>query len=321
MSDKLPGLHHMTAIASDPQRNVDFYAGVLGLRLVKKTVNYDDPGTYHLYYGDALGRPGTILTFFPWPGAFPGKHGLRQATTTALRVPEGSLSWWQERLKDHAPTLSSRFGEQVLTFRDPDGLGLELVTRPGITAPEADAVWSGATVPAEYAISGMDGVTLTVAQREGTEALLTQVLGFTLVGEEDGRLRYQAGDGIGGFADVIVAPDAPSGRLGTGTVHHVAWRTPDDETELEWRKQLLALGFNVSPVMDRQYFHSIYFHEPGGVLFEIATNPPGFTADGEAAETLGAVLQLPKWLEPQRAALEQRLTPLHLPTAAETVAA
>lgn len=314
MPETLPGLHHMTALCGDAQRNVDFYVGVLGLRLVKKTVNFDDPGTYHLYYGDGAGTPGTLLTFFAWPHAQRGRHGLGQVTATALTVPTTALPFWQKRLADNnvaVGDVTTRFGQQTLSFEDPDGLVLELVARSG-TASETISLWNASTVPAEYAIRGMDGVTLTVAKREPTEAMLT-TLGFTLVGEEQGRVRYTASSGEGNtLADILVNPEAPRGSLGVGVVHHVAWRTPSDETELAWRKSLLAQGRSVSPVMDRDYFHSIYFTEPGGVLFEIATNPPGFTVD-EPLESLGTHLCLPQGLEESRALLLQALPALHLP--------
>ncbi len=312
----LPGLHHLTAIASDAQANVNFYAGVLGLRLVKKTINYDDPGTYHLYYGDAEGSPGTILTFFPWPGAHAGRKGTGQATVTSLAIPEGSLGFWRERFHAHSVQtgeIVNRFGEQALPFMDPDGLGLELVTRPGL-APNGKA-WTGGGVSAGHAILGMDGVTLTVRDRKASEQML-QTLGFTHVGDEANRVRYRAhgSHGHGAHADLLIEHDAtfPHGSLGAGVVHHVAWRTPSDETEMHWRETLTSEGVGVSPVMDRQYFHSIYFHEPGGVLFEIATDPPGFTAD-EPLDRLGATLRLPEWLEKDRARLEAALPPLKTP--------
>jgi glyoxalase family protein len=314
MSETLPGLHHMTAICGDAQRNVDFYVGVLGLRLVKKTVNFDDPGTYHLYYGDGQGNPGTLLTFFAWPGANRGRHGLGQVTATALTIPTASLDYWRTRLAEHNVTVgetSTRFGRQVLPFEDPDGLELELVTRDEAATGTVE-LWADSTVPAEYAIRRLDGVTLTLAQREPTEAMLLS-LGFTPVGEDAGRVRYTAATGESStIADLVVDSSAPRANLGVGVVHHVAWRTPTDETELAWRKHLLEQGRSVSPVMDRDYFHSIYFTEPGGVLFEIATDPPGFTVD-EPLESLGTNLCLPGALEGSRSLLLQALPALHLP--------
>jgi glyoxalase family protein len=301
-SGTLPGLHHVTAIASNAQRNVDFYVGVLGLRLVKKTINYDDPGTYHLYYGDSLGTPGTILTFFPWPNAVKGRRGTGETSVTALAVPEGALPYWQERLQANGVTVSeiqSRFDEQYVSFEDPDGMGYELVARPEE---------GGDTT----AIRRIEGVTLTLADSAKTEKLLTETLGFSRVTEESGRIRYVAGNGTGSFVDLVVNPELRRGSLGAGTVHHIAWRTPTDATQQEWLDTLTGLDYHASPVMDRQYFHSIYFREPGGVLFEIATDPPGFTAD-EALENLGTRLCLPTWLESQREQLEARLTPLTVP--------
>lgn len=314
MSEQLPGLHHMTAICGEAQRNVDFYVGVLGLRLVKKTVNFDDPGTYHLYYGDGQGNPGTLLTFFAWPGAHRGRHGLGQVTATGLTISATALDYWRTRLAEHkvrTGETTTRFGQQVLTFEDPDGLGLELVTREE-AASETGGLWAGSAVPAEFAIRRLDGVTLTLALREPTEAMLLS-LGFTLVGEDAGRVRYTTAEGASStIADLLVDPGAPRANLGVGVVHHVAWRTPTDDTELAWRKQLLGQGRSVSPVMDRDYFHSIYFTEPGGVLFEIATNPPGFTVD-ESLESLGTSLCLPHGLESSRTLLQEALPALHLP--------
>ncbi|MES2462709.1 MAG: ring-cleaving dioxygenase [Armatimonadota bacterium] len=314
MSDLLPGLHHMTALCGDPQQNIDFYVGVLGLRLVKKTVNFDDPGTYHLYYGDGLGNPGTLLTFFAWPGAYRGRHGQGQVTATALTVPENSLDYWRARLAAVnvvAGETETRFGGKALRFEDPDGLVLELVTRAE-AASATEGLWPDSAVPREYAIRRLDGVTLTLSRREPTEAMLLN-LGFQRVGEEARRIRYSASTGQSGtVADIVVDTDAPRASLGIGVVHHVAWRTPNDETELAWRKQLLEQGRSVSPVMDRDYFHSIYFTEPGGVLFEIATDPPGFTVD-EPLETLGTRLCLPAALEETRALLEAALPVLQAP--------
>jgi catechol 2,3-dioxygenase-like lactoylglutathione lyase family enzyme len=312
MNPTIPGIHHVTAICSDPQQNVDFYCGLLGLRLVKRTVNFDDPGSYHLYYGDALGRPGTILTFFAWPGAHHGRIGPPQVTETAFAVPSDSAGFWQERLQRHGINLDasgSRFGERVLGFADPDGLKLEIVAtaQPGGDAP------AGGPVPGAHAIRGFHGVTLSEEGYENTARLLTDIMGFRAEGSEGNRFRYRAGHG--GFAaivDLLCVPDARHGELGAGVVHHVAFRTPDDEQQGAWRTEITRLGYNVSPVMDRQYFHSIYFREPGGVLFEIATDPPGFTAD-EAPAELGSKLRLPPWLESRRPVLERLLPRLRLP--------
>ena len=303
MTKQITGIHHITAIARDPQANLDFYTGVLGLRLVKKTINFDDPGTYHFYYGDEQGRPGTILTFFPWPMARRGSHGAGQATVTSFSVPEGSLGWWQERLGRLGVAFEEprqRFDEEVLTLLDPDGLKLELVARAG----DSREPWLAGPVPTEHAIRGFDGVTLTEWNPEVTARVLDGILGFRAAGEERDRFRFEVGaGGPGARVDIVARPDAPRGHVAAGTVHHVAWRTPDDDQQKAWHEELTELGFHVSPIMDRQYFHSIYFREPGGVLFEIATDPPGFTFD-ETVEELGSGLRLPPWLEPERKQIE-----------------
>jgi len=312
MNKTIEGIHHVTAIARDPQANVDFYSGVLGLRLVKKTINYDDPSTYHLYYGDGEGRPGTIITFFPWPMARRGSQGAGQATVTSFSVPAGSLGWWRERLTRLRVPFEEpkeRFDEEVLTLLDRDGLELELVARAG----DPRQPWDGGPVPAEKAIRGFEGVTLTEWNPEVTAELLTGVMGFRAAGEAvGGRFRFEVGaGGPGTRVDVLARPDAPRGNVSAGSVHHVAWRTPDDAQQRAWRDELQELGHHVSPVMDRQYFHSIYFREPGGVLFEIATDPPGFTAD-ESVESLGSSLRLPVWLEPERKKIEEILPPVEV---------
>jgi glyoxalase family protein len=330
MDKAIAGIHHVTAIARDPQRNVDFYTEVLGLRLVKQTVNFDDPGTYHLYFGDELGRPGTLLTFFAWPLARRGSRGAAQATAVSFGVPAGSLGWWRERLErrrvDLEPPRGRRpqFGEEVLTLLDPDGLKLELVEQAGSAERPS---WSGGPVPGEHAVRGLAGVTLTEWNPEITAELLTGVLGFALSAEEGDRRRFTAGGGSGlagagagagevghvgtSWLDVVGAPAAERGRISAGTVHHVAWRTAGDAEQAAWREELAGRGLRVSPILDRQYFHSIYFHEPGGVLFEIATDPPGMTAD-EPAASLGEHLKLPPWLEPSRATLAAALPPLRV---------
>lgn len=312
MAPTLPGIHHVTAITADPQQNVDFYCGVLGLRLVKLTVNFDDPTSYHLYYGDERGRPGTIMTFFAWPGAPRGQIGPPQLTATAFAVPAGAFDYWAERLREHlvaARPGADRFGEPVLTFADPDGMALEIVAarEPGGQPP------AGGPVPAEHAIRGFHHVTLSEEGYEKTARLLVEVMGFRAEAGAGNRFRYRAGgDGFAGTVDLLCVPDARRGSLGAGVVHHVAFRTPDDAQQLAWRARIAQLDYNVTPVMDRQYFRSIYFREPGGVLFEIATDPPGFTWD-EPAESLGSQLRLPPWLEPHRAELEQVLPRLRVP--------
>jgi glyoxalase family protein len=280
MDQEILGIHHVTAIAGEPQQNVNFYAGLLGLRLVKLTVNFDDPGTYHLYYGDEEGHPGTILTFFPWPGARRGRIGTGQVTVTSFSIPDGALGYWTERFKDHGVRFEGpvkRFDEEALVFSDPDGLQLELVASPGA---EARSPWKEGPVPAEYATRGFHSVTLSEEGYERTASLLTETLGFRLAREAGNRFRYELNAGSPGTrVDVLCSPDAPRGMVAAGTVHHVAWRTPDGMQQEAWRRQIAGLGHNVTPVLDRQYFRSIYFREPGGVLFEIATDPPGFTID------------------------------------------
>jgi len=319
MTKQIRGIHHVTAIAGDPQRNLEFYTGVLGLRLVKLTVNYDDPAGYHFYYGDGQGQPGTILTFFPWPGAPRGRQGTGQVTLASFAVPQSSLGYWQERFQAHAVSSErpgSRFDEEVLAFRDPDGLPLELVAS---SRGDGREPWAGGAVPAEHAIRGFHGLTLAEEGYERTASLLAEFLGFRLAQEKGNRFRYQAGpEGTGALVDVLCLPNALPGRVAVGTVHHVAWRTPNDEEQKSWRAQIAALGFNVTPVIDRLYFHSIYFREPGGVLFEIATDPPGFTVD-ETVEQLGTGLMLPPWLEARRESLERSLPPLRLPRMARSV--
>jgi glyoxalase family protein len=314
--ERLAGIHHVTAIAGEPQQNVDFYAETLGLRLVKQTVNFDDPGTYHLYFGDAAGHPGTILTFFPWPGAPKGPHGAGQATMVSFSVPPDALGFWEERLRGRGikfEALESPFDESVLQFSDPDGLQLELVADSRATLGQP---WTGASVPVAQAIRGFHSVALLERAPDDTERVLTDVMGFRHVRSVGHRRRYVSGEGgPAAHVDVVAAPDAPPGRVAVGTVHHVAWRTATDEAQGAWRRRLLDAGFNVTPVRDRQYFHSIYYHEPGGVLFEIATDPPGFGVD-EPPEALGSRLRLPPWLEPHRQALEARLPPLRLPHSA-----
>jgi glyoxalase family protein len=313
MSDIRPhGLHHVTAIASDPQRNVDFYTRVLGLRLVKQTVNFDAPDTYHLYYGDQQGHPSTLLTFFPWRGVPKGKQGNGLTTATAFSVPPESLGWWQRRLTGlgvDAKTPRDRDGEEVLTFHDPDGLVIDLVAAPG----DARSGWDGvARVPTEHAVRGLHSVTLSEAQLEPTQRMLSELLGMRLAGEAGDRARF-AMEGGGPAALVDVAAETGGrGLQAGGTVHHVAFRAPDGPTQLRWRQQLVDAGVQVTEVIDRQYFTSIYFREPGGVLFEIATDQPGFTVD-EPLLTLGRALKLPPWLEPSREQIAAALPTLHLP--------
>lgn len=307
------GVHHVTAVASDPQRNVDFYLTVLGLRLVKQTVNFDAPDTYHLYYGDEQGTPGTILTFFPWPGAPRGRHGTGQATATSFSVPPESIGWWRDHLLDagvEAASIERRFDEEGLVFADPDGLFLELVAHEG---GDDRRGWDGGPIPAEHAIRGFHSVALSEGSHEATVEMLTGTLGFRVAGEIGNRIRCVVGAGTPAqIVDVLRRPEAPRGLVAAGTVHHVAWRAPDDATQQDWRQEIVETGVDVTPVIDRQYFHSIYFREPGGVLLEIATDPPGFGIDEPLLE-LGRRLRLPPWLEPSRADIERSLPPLKVP--------
>jgi catechol 2,3-dioxygenase-like lactoylglutathione lyase family enzyme len=310
MTKTILGIHHITAIAADPQTNVDFYTGLLGLRLVKVTVNFDDPGSYHFYYGDGLGTPGTILTFFAWPGAWQGRHGNGQVTVTSFAIPQGALAFWRDRLmaKDVAVDDSQeRFGQKVLSLTDGDGLQLGLIET---ATADPSRAWTKSGIPAEFAIRGFHSATLSETGYQRTAALLTDQMGFRLSGQEQNRFRYEVDKGgAGKTVDVLCAPDNREGRVAAGTVHHIAWRTPDDAQQREWLAEVGRLGYNVSPVMDRVYFHSIYFREPGGILFEIATDSPGFAID-ESPEQLGTALQLPPWLEAQRARIEAALPPI-----------
>jgi glyoxalase family protein len=311
MTPQTTGIHHVTAISGEPQRNVDFYAGILGLRLVKKTVNFDDPETYHLYYGDGAGSPGTIMTFFPWAHAPGGRIGAGQLVVTSFSIPSTSLGYWTERLVENGVRFErprDRFGETVLTFEDPDRLRIELVA-----AEDGRAGWEGSPVPTEHTVRGFHHVALAVETTESTVRLMTDHLGFRQVDEAEGRIRLSAGEGgPGNTVDVVNASGFPRGSVGVGTVHHVAFRVPDEETQLALREEVAALGYNVTPVLDRNYFRSIYFREPGGVLFEIATDPPGFAVD-EPEEELGTHLKLPPWLETRRDRLEEVLPPLRVP--------
>lgn len=309
---ELPGIHHVTAIAGEPQRNIDFYAGVLGLRLVKRTVNFDDPGSYHLYYGDERGRPGSIVTFFAWPAAAAGRKGTSQIGGISLSVPRKSLHYWADRLASAGVTPGEpvdRLGEKVMPLADPDGLALELVEPQ---EPDHRPAWRDGPVPVEYAIRGVHRVILWQAALEPSAATLAELLGFRLVFADETCHRYEVGlGGSGTMVDVRKRPEPP-GRMGAGTVHHVAWRTPNDTQQIAWRGRIERQGLRVTEVRDRLYFRSIYFREPGGVLFEIATDGPGFTVD-EPAEQLGTDLRLPPWLESLRPDLARTLPHVELP--------
>jgi glyoxalase family protein len=313
INDVLPtGLHHVTAIASDPQANVDFYTRVLGLRLVKRTVNFDAPGTYHLYYGDELGRPSTLLTFFPWPGTPSGRLGSGLTTATAFSVPPESMGWWQRHLTAHGVAVEgpvSRDGEEVMTVRDPDGLVVDIVAAPG----DHRSGWDGVSgIPDEHAVRGLHSVTMSERLPERTATLLTDLLGMRAAAEDGDRLRFAMGDGGAGTVVDVAADARARGLQAAGTVHHIAFRAPDGATQLRWREELVEAGLQVTEVLDRQYFTSIYFREPGGVLLEIATDQPGFAVDEPLLE-LGRALKLPPWLEPSRAQIEAALPPITVP--------
>jgi glyoxalase family protein len=314
MSFRTTGIHHVTGIASDPQRNLDFYAGILGLRLVKRTVNFDDPTTYHFYFGDEHGNPGSILTFFPWPDARRGRQGGGQAAVTSFAILPSSVGFWIERLirkqVDFQQPAARYEDERVIAFKDHDGFMGELVAHP---KAEARAGWSGAGVPPEHAIRGLYSVTLWLDANELTGQLLTNTLGFRLVREQGSIFRYAAGDGgPGSIVDIRCVPGIWSGVMGAGTVHHVAFRASGDAEQMDLRTELSSLGYNVTPQLDRDYFKSIYFREPGGVLFEVATDGPGFDVD-ELVEQLGHSLKLPSWLELRRFEIEALLPNIHRP--------
>jgi glyoxalase family protein len=304
----MPGIHHVTAISGAPERNLDFYTRVLGLRLVKKTVNFDDPGTYHLYYGDERGTPGTLWTTFPYKnqGVRIGTKGRGQVTATAFSVPAGALASWVARLAEQgieATAGTTRFGDPVISLSDRSGLSFELIGN----AADARAPWVRAGIDASAALRGIHSVTLTVGSPAETLAFLKRILGFDVVDKADGRVRLGVhGAGPGRVLDVVYPASAPPAVNGLGTVHHVAFAvaTPDDQLAI--RRELTDMGWGVTEVMDRQYFQSIYFREPGGVLLEVATVPPGFAID-EPVEALGESLKLPPWEEPRRARIESIL--------------
>jgi glyoxalase family protein len=341
MSNKgIFGIHHVTAITSDPQRNIDFYANTLGLRFVKLTVNQDDPTSYHLYYGDELGRPGTILTFFHWPDAPKGHRGTSEVIATSFLIPENSINYWIDRFKRkqiefRGPYKRFDDSEQVITLYDPDGLELELVAHKSAIHRSVN-VWKEGPIPIEHAIRGFYSVTLSEEGYERTASVLTDELGFIPTRQDGSRFRYEIAtantdatateasaaftqeekeegtSGAANIVDVLCLPYTQRAVIGIGSVHHVAWRTPTDAQQKVLRHHIVRAGLNATPVIDRFYFHSVYFREPGGILFEIATNPPGFMTD-EKAEELGTRLVLPPWLESMRKDLEKILPEVHLP--------
>ncbi|UFH55261.1 ring-cleaving dioxygenase [Spirosoma sp. KNUC1025] len=306
METLINGLHHVTTLAADTQRNVDYYTDILGLRLVKKTVNFDAPDVYHLYYGNETGSPGTILTFFPYGNIPRGRKGVGQLTYTAFSAPVASLSYWMDRLHQYSIPYAGpykRFSETYIRFEDFDGMGIEIVFNDDDQRPG----WDNGKIPADFAVRGFHTVTLNEVNPDKTVKLLTGIMQHTLVGEEEGRFRFKAGiGGPGNYIDVLHSPKDVHALQGAGSVHHVAFSTDTDETQLIIQQQLAESGYNVTPVQDRNYFHSIYFREPGGILFEVATNPPGFAIDEPVSE-LGTALKLPQQYEPRRAKIEAEL--------------
>jgi glyoxalase family protein len=306
---KLRGIHHITAIASDPQRNVDFYTQILGLRFAKRSVNFDDPSTYHFYFGDRTGRPGTAITFFAWPGARRGTRGTGQVIATSFAIPASSIEYWKSRFVEHrifCEEIPARFGAAALRLTDPDGLLLELIESARLD--DVDLAYPS-EVPPKFAVHGFHAPTFEVQQAAPTEELL-KTLGFELISEENSRRRFSVNEiSTSAQIDLIEQSDGQFGVNSAGTVHHIAFRCADDQEQLRWREQLVELGFHVTPVIDRFYFHSIYFREPGGILFEIATEGPGFTAD-EPGEHLGESLKLPPQYEEHRAEIERTLPPI-----------
>ncbi len=328
MTNRISGLHHVTAIAGPAQENLDFYSGILGLRLVKKSVNQDDPTTYHLFYADAEGHPGTDITFFPWADLAPRRDGYGLSTEVALAVAPESLKFWSDRLARTDIEMSAveeRFGEKVLRLTDPHGLRLALVesTSSLATAEPVNgggglgrpfSPWDRSPVPAEHQIRGLEGARMVERELGETVAFLDEAFGFREIADEDGWKRYGVGEGVSGqYVDLQAAPNEHRGAWGTGSVHHLAWRVADDAAQRDVREDVARAGGQPTPVIDRFWFKSVYFREPGGVLFELATDGPGFAVD-EAAANLGETLVLPPWLESSRPAIEAALPKLTPPT-------
>jgi len=308
MKKHTTGIHHITAIVGHPQENIDFYAGVLGLRLVKQTVNFDDPGTYHLYFGNGGGKPGTIITFFPWANAYQGRIGDGQVGVTTYVVPTGAMVFWKERLTKFGVDYkeATRFGETYLQFDDPHGLHLEIVERD---AGELNT-WTFGGVSKEVAIKGFGGAILYSARPQETATTLVDVMGLEIVGTEGDYTRFKATADIGNIIDVKMTTGV-HGTMGVGTVHHIAWRANDDADHREWQEYAMQQGQQVTEIKDRNYFNAIYFRESGEILFEIATDPPGFAHD-ETYETMGRQLKLPEQYEPMRDRLEKTLIPIEV---------
>lgn len=312
MKPLISGIHHITAIAGNPQANVDFYTGILGLRLVKKTINFDAPNVYHFYFGDELGRPGTIFTTFPFTGARKGAKGTGELTYTAFSIPSNSLDYWIERLKKYGVAVSdvlTRFREKLIRFEDHDGMGIELVANDSDDRPG----WTYGQIPADLSIKGFYGATLNLRAKDQTEKLLTGFMDYKFIAQEGDRFRYGTEGKPGDILDIVVNPTGNRGMQSAGTVHHIAFRTANSETQLQVQKLLMDNGYQTTEVKDRNYFTSIYFREPGGVLFEIATDEPGFAIDEDEAH-LGELIKLPDWAEPSRDELVKNLTPVTLKT-------
>lgn len=310
MKPLITGIHHITAISGNPQKNVDFYTGILGLRMVKKTINFDAPDVYHFYFGDEFGTPGTVFTTFPFDGARRGTKGTGELTYTAFSIPQNSLSYWIDRLARYnipTSTVLSRFGEKLIRFEDHDGMGIELIAND----KDFRKGWTYGNVPLEHSIKGFYGATLNLKAKDLTEKLLTQFMDYKFIGEENGRYRYGTKGEPGDIVDIILDKNGRQGIQSAGTVHHIAFRTANTSSQLEIQKILMENGYHVTEVKDRNYFKSIYFREPGGVLFEIATDEPGFAIDEDEAH-LGELLKLPEWAEPQREKITSRLAKVSL---------
>lgn len=314
MNDSLPGIHHVTALAGSPQQNIDFYTRVLGLRLVKQTVNFDSPDVYHFYYGNETGNPGTILTFFPFPNAARGERGTGEVSAVQLLVPHHSMDFWAEHLSRHGVPFDGpqkRFDDEIVSFVDPDGMQIELTfSKEG----GGGSYWQKGPLPEESAIRGIYGVTLMVGRREESIRMVNETLGFFMMATDGNRTRFSTGEGSGrAFLDLVERSDLPPARQSAGSVHHVAWRVASEEAQRAWRQTIADKGIHITEVLDRKYFRSVYFREPGGVLFELATDQPGFTVD-ESIDRLGQRLQLPGWLEANRERIERLLPPIIVPS-------
>jgi glyoxalase family protein len=300
------GIHHITAIAGNPQTNIDFYSGLLELKLVKKTINFDDPGTYHFYYGNEKGDPGTILTFFPWGrNALRGRGGRGQVIAIAFSIPVNSLPYWEKRLNQYKVVYTGpydRFGEKVITFEDPDGLEIELIESAQTNGNNLNS------------IQGFHSATMSIESLVNAEFILRDIFAFKPILNENIRYRFKgSSEGPGNIIDVLVVPDSVPGIMGVGAVHHIAFRAADDTTQAEMKKAVEGKLISITPVIDRKYFRSVYFREPNGVLFEIATDPPGFGVD-ESTDSLGKKLQLPEWLEDKRDLIEKSLQNIAAPS-------